>query len=87
MVTVFENLPVDVIRYMYSQGFLTQAEMCRLAITMRDKKLKNDFRELCMHMRYKRKRNNRNRSPPSPANKNKKTVRKAPMKAKRPWLK
>lgn len=85
MVAVFENLPVEVIRYMYSRGFLTHAEMCRLAITMRDKKLKNDFRELCRH--YKRKRNNRNRSPPSPANKNKKTVRKAPMKAKRPWLK
>lgn len=75
---VFENLPVEVLRRMYTQGYLTNIEMCRLATAMKNKMLQREF--------CKRKRNNRNRSPSS-AKKNKKTVRKAPMKAKRPWLK
>ena len=72
-----QNIPVDVLRRMYTRGYLTSTEMCQLAIALKNKTLQREF--------CKRKRNNS-----SNKNKNssaKKTIRRPTMRAKRPWLK
>lgn len=72
---VIQSVPAEVIRRMYTQGYLTSTEMCQLALAIKNKMLQREF--------CKRKRNNRNRN----GNRNASVKRKAPMRAKRPWLK
>ncbi len=70
-----QSVPTDVLRRMYTQGYLTSTEMCQLAIAIKNRMLQREF--------CKRKRNNNSNKKRSPQ---KKTNRKPFMRAKRPWI-